>query len=113
MISEDWSNDAENSALIMRINYILQYIHTSLNRTIKLFYYIFDKYIQPKQKMFFKKYYKNLIEPKLLKDSVFHKRNDHQPKYSMNLVFFPWYFTECINSENHYGHYEPPGSRCN
>ncbi len=24
--TEDWSNDAENSALITRINYILQYI---------------------------------------------------------------------------------------
>jgi len=25
--TEDWSNDAENSALITRINYILQYIN--------------------------------------------------------------------------------------
>ncbi len=25
--TEDWSNDAENSALITGINYILQYIH--------------------------------------------------------------------------------------
>ncbi len=25
-VTEDWSNDAENSALITRINYILQYI---------------------------------------------------------------------------------------
>ncbi len=25
--TEDWSNDAENSALITEINYILQYIH--------------------------------------------------------------------------------------
>ncbi len=25
--TEDWSNDAENSALHHRINYILQYIH--------------------------------------------------------------------------------------
>ncbi len=25
--SEDWSNDAKNSALITEINYILQYIH--------------------------------------------------------------------------------------
>ncbi len=25
--TEDWSNDAENSALIPGINYILQYIH--------------------------------------------------------------------------------------
>ncbi len=27
-VTEDWSNDAENSALITEINYILQYIHT-------------------------------------------------------------------------------------
>ncbi len=27
MISEDWSNDAENSALITEINYSLTYIH--------------------------------------------------------------------------------------
>ncbi len=26
-VTEDWSNDAENSALITEINYILQYIH--------------------------------------------------------------------------------------
>ncbi len=26
--TEDWSNDAENSALITAINYILQYIQT-------------------------------------------------------------------------------------
>ncbi len=25
--TEDWSNDAENSALITAINYILQYFH--------------------------------------------------------------------------------------
>ncbi len=25
--TEDWSNDAENTALITEINYILQYIH--------------------------------------------------------------------------------------
>ncbi len=25
--TEDWSNDAENSALIIGINYILKYIH--------------------------------------------------------------------------------------
>ncbi len=25
--TEDWSNDAENTALITAINYILQYIH--------------------------------------------------------------------------------------
>jgi len=32
---EDWSNDAENSALITGINYILQYIHIE-NRSFKL-----------------------------------------------------------------------------
>ncbi len=26
-VTEDWSNDAENSALITEINYILKYIH--------------------------------------------------------------------------------------
>ncbi len=33
--TEDWSNDAENSALITRINYILQYIHKG-NSSFKL-----------------------------------------------------------------------------
>ncbi len=33
--TEDWSNDAENSALITEINYILQYINT-LNSYFKL-----------------------------------------------------------------------------
>ncbi len=28
--TEDWSNDAENSALITAINYILQYIKTQV-----------------------------------------------------------------------------------
>jgi len=35
MSSEDWSNDAENSALITKINYILKYIHIE-NRYYKL-----------------------------------------------------------------------------
>jgi len=29
--AEDWSNDAENTALITGINYILQYIHKEKN----------------------------------------------------------------------------------
>ncbi len=33
--TEDWSNDAENTALITEINYILQYIHIE-NRYFKL-----------------------------------------------------------------------------
>ncbi len=33
--TEDWSNDAENSALITGINYILIYIHTE-NSCFKL-----------------------------------------------------------------------------
>ncbi len=33
--TEDWSNDAENSALITGINYILKYIHIE-NRYLKL-----------------------------------------------------------------------------
>ncbi len=34
-VTEDWSNDAENSALITGINYILQYIHIE-NNNLKL-----------------------------------------------------------------------------
>ncbi len=33
--TEDWRNDAENSALITAINYILQYIHIE-NSYLKL-----------------------------------------------------------------------------
>ncbi len=35
MISEDWSNDAENTALIAEINYSLTHIHEE-NRHIEL-----------------------------------------------------------------------------
>ncbi len=35
MISEDWSNDAENTALITEINYIWTYIHME-NGSFKL-----------------------------------------------------------------------------
>ncbi len=40
--TEDWSNDAENSALFSAINYVLQYIHIKtviLNRRNKSQYY--------------------------------------------------------------------------
>jgi len=30
-VTEDWSNDTENSALITGIHYILQYIHIEIN----------------------------------------------------------------------------------
>ncbi len=45
--TEDWRNDAENTALITEINYILQYIHIKtfiLNgKNISVFYCIFDQ----------------------------------------------------------------------
>ncbi len=37
--TEDWSNEAENSALITEINYILKYIKTE-NRYFKLWSYL-------------------------------------------------------------------------
>jgi len=39
--TENWSNDAENSALITGINYIIKYIYSYLR--LLLFYYIFDQ----------------------------------------------------------------------
>ncbi len=44
--TEDWSNDAENSALITGINYILQYIHIAVTfncNNISQFCSIFDQ----------------------------------------------------------------------
>ncbi len=35
--NEDWSNDAENSALITEINYILQYIQTDIFHNYTVF----------------------------------------------------------------------------
>ncbi len=43
--TEDWSNDAENSALITAINYILKYNHIEnnfLKSQFYCFYCIFD-----------------------------------------------------------------------
>jgi len=36
--TEDWSNDAENSALIMGINYILKRIHRKHHNNISQYY---------------------------------------------------------------------------
>ncbi len=42
--TEEWSNDAENSALITRINYILQYIKTqTIIYIVITFFKIFDQ----------------------------------------------------------------------
>ncbi len=38
--TKDWSNDAENSALITRINYILKYIHIANSFSPSLFIYL-------------------------------------------------------------------------
>ncbi len=43
--TEDWSNDAENSALITEINYILTYIHTGYF-TILLYFWFNQKHIK-------------------------------------------------------------------
>ncbi len=42
--TEDWSNDAENSALITRINYILQYIQVQ-NRYSEFYFILFIYFI--------------------------------------------------------------------
>ncbi len=42
-VTEDWSNDAENTALITRINYILQYIHIENIGIMFLQYFWSDK----------------------------------------------------------------------
>ncbi len=41
--TEDWSNDAENTALITEINYILQYIHIE-NSNISQYYCFLIQY---------------------------------------------------------------------
>ncbi len=82
MISEDWSNDAENSALITTINYILK-VYKNRNPlfyiviiyfTILLFLSCIFNQLNAalmSRRDFLKKNIKNLTDPKLLKGSVY------------------------------------------
>jgi len=72
--TEDWSNDAENTALIKGINYILQYIQVEkviLNCNNISLFFCFSA-----EETSFKYIFKNLTDPKLFICSVISNGNN-------------------------------------
>ncbi len=76
MISDDWSNDAENSALITGINWVLQYVKvenhfSNLQKNISQFYWVLFCIIDQinatliSRRDFFFKNMKNITDPEL------------------------------------------------